>query len=391
MAPLAKPRRSHRKSRNGCFECKKRHIRCDQGRPECSHCFRAERVCSFPQPPSLPGVPSPSPAVSAPGTNEAGDCASTRSRESDLQSASYSAGSPFSVIHMALLHHAEGHMGEYMGLQGQIRPMIDIAIDSAATAPYLLDQLLALSALHLSTKDTSNSSQYHYQATELQTRALGLFNRAKDANSDSNCMPTFVFASLLGIHVLRETLSNNKADLDTFLTAFIRYARLHRGVRTVINESWGVILESNLKPLLYFRDLGEQVDKQTPGTETEELSGFFKSLDPESASVQSCQTALKYVQWSLDICKLHPDAIDVGAHAVMAWPLIIPVEYFDALHQHQPEALVVFAYYAAVLHRYRQFWVFGDAGSSIVHLVSSSLGNFWQKSLAWPAQVLSET
>lgn len=60
-------RRQHKKSRNGCSECKRRHIRvgrtssavtvprliflsgrqCDEQRPTCINCTKAERACSY--------------------------------------------------------------------------------------------------------------------------------------------------------------------------------------------------------------------------------------------------------------------------------------------------------------------------------------------------------
>ncbi|KAK1476940.1 hypothetical protein CTAM01_15291 [Colletotrichum tamarilloi] len=43
-------RRSHKKSRNGCAECKRRHIRCDERQPSCANCEVAERACFFPPP-----------------------------------------------------------------------------------------------------------------------------------------------------------------------------------------------------------------------------------------------------------------------------------------------------------------------------------------------------
>ncbi|KAF7554590.1 hypothetical protein G7Z17_g2779 [Cylindrodendrum hubeiense] len=385
------PRRSHRKSRNGCFECKRRHIRCDEQRPECSHCSRAERECSFPKPKYFLIASLPGQAESAPATEEIDDQSSATSEENESQILSHNSELTFSLIHMTFLHHAENYMGEYVGLQGQMKPMIDIAIDNASAAPYLLDQLLALSALHLSTTDTSRSSLYHYQATELQTRALGVFDLVKNGISSSNCLPPFVFASLLGIHVLKETFSHNKSDLDAFINSFINYSRLHRGVRAITDKFWAFIIQSDMKHLLYIGDLSEEIERQTPGTETNELCDLLKSLDSESASIQACQKALEKMQSMLDICKLHPTRIDVGAQAAMAWPLIVPTEYFDALYQHQPEALVIFAYYAAMLHRNRQFWVFGDTGVSIFDMVSNNLGNFWEKSLTWPAQVLKES
>ncbi|KAH8175543.1 fungal zn(2)-Cys(6) binuclear cluster domain-containing protein [Sarocladium implicatum] len=47
-----KSRRPHRKSRDGCAECKRRHIRCDKGRPACTNCTIAERACAYPVAPS---------------------------------------------------------------------------------------------------------------------------------------------------------------------------------------------------------------------------------------------------------------------------------------------------------------------------------------------------
>lgn len=46
----ARTRRFHTKSRNGCTECKQRHIRCDERQPSCANCEAAERVCVFPTP-----------------------------------------------------------------------------------------------------------------------------------------------------------------------------------------------------------------------------------------------------------------------------------------------------------------------------------------------------
>lgn len=47
-AVALRTRRSHRKSRNGCLECKRRHIRCDEARSGCTNCQIAERTCSYP-------------------------------------------------------------------------------------------------------------------------------------------------------------------------------------------------------------------------------------------------------------------------------------------------------------------------------------------------------
>ncbi|KAK4232613.1 hypothetical protein QBC38DRAFT_352125 [Podospora fimiseda] len=43
------PRRGHTKSRRGCFNCKKRKVKCQETRPECESCVRIGLVCTYPE------------------------------------------------------------------------------------------------------------------------------------------------------------------------------------------------------------------------------------------------------------------------------------------------------------------------------------------------------
>ncbi|KAJ5094905.1 C6 transcription factor rosa-like protein [Penicillium argentinense] len=40
-------RKTHRNSRIGCGNCKKRHIRCDEAFPQCQNCTRLNRLCDY--------------------------------------------------------------------------------------------------------------------------------------------------------------------------------------------------------------------------------------------------------------------------------------------------------------------------------------------------------
>ncbi|KAK5052131.1 hypothetical protein LTR84_002935 [Exophiala bonariae] len=46
--PKNQNRRSHTKSRQGCFTCKLRKIKCDEGHPSCSHCLYRGNTCIYP-------------------------------------------------------------------------------------------------------------------------------------------------------------------------------------------------------------------------------------------------------------------------------------------------------------------------------------------------------
>jgi hypothetical protein len=42
------PRKGHTKSRRGCFNCKRRRIKCNESHPECNHCIKAGLHCDYP-------------------------------------------------------------------------------------------------------------------------------------------------------------------------------------------------------------------------------------------------------------------------------------------------------------------------------------------------------
>ncbi|RYP08984.1 hypothetical protein DL764_001552 [Monosporascus ibericus] len=219
---------------------------------------------------------------------------------SDLGALSLRGG--FTALHMILLYHCTTNMSNYMALESDMNPIIASALDSAISAPYVLDQLLALSALHLATQKPDTASHFYHQATELQTRALGLFNEAGDSVSESTYMSSFLFASLVGIHILRNTLADYQHTVGEFVNAFVDYIRIHRGVRAVTNRYWEKLLQSDLNPLLYVTRWMDDTEKLTPGTETAHLRAYLES-SPEglTSSVESSLEALRWVQWVVDL------------------------------------------------------------------------------------------
>jgi hypothetical protein len=42
------PGKGHRKSRKGCFNCKRRRVKCSEDTPRCYHCRRIGLVCEYP-------------------------------------------------------------------------------------------------------------------------------------------------------------------------------------------------------------------------------------------------------------------------------------------------------------------------------------------------------
>ncbi|CAM1509076.1 Fc.00g028150.m01.CDS01 [Cosmosporella sp. VM-42] len=420
-AAAAKLRRSHRKSRNGCLECKRRHIKCDEARPSCSNCVVSERTCSFPPgaTPSGPGQPriAGSEVQSPAESSTSSTVVRTPSREpltgfpmdlddepapqmlpsfteSYIPSPSSSHQDPawprptFTGKHLALLHYAETTTETFMLGSGLMRPIIDIAIDWAVDAPYALDQLLALCADNLALMSPENATTHRHTATELQTRALMWFNREAqnltDESSDKTCVPRFLFASLLSVHVLFELFSHYRDNIHVFIDKFADSIHLHRGVRAIISETYHLILESGLRRFLL--EVRDAEPENIGGTECAELQKFIESSDLGPTSVSGCKQAVQSLQWAFNLHAALPDPDNTRAGT--AFPVLLTTEFVDALRKRRPEALIVLAHYGVLLHRCRTSWIFGDAGAFLIHLIADYLGSFWQEPMQWPLEVL---
>ncbi|UKZ75905.1 hypothetical protein TrVFT333_003601 [Trichoderma virens FT-333] len=302
----------------------------------------------------------------------------------------------YNLGHLALLHHLESNLlksGD-AGLFPDATKAAEIAkliFKSAITTPFLMDELLAMAALHLSTQafDPAEKNQYLHQAAQLQTRALGHFNAVRPRVSDENCTAMFLFSSLLGLHTLFDTTIYQR-DFTEFLDKLIQFVALHRGIRTVTRQSWHIINETEMKHIIDPISALDQLDPQLTVSCVEcdgllaHLTASIESLGP--TAFNACCEAVKSLQWVIGRRRGLPD--ELHPHITMAWPVLVSFDYLQMLKQRRPEALVVLAHWAVLLYRDRGFWVFGDTGRFMIESASKYLGTYWQDWMAWPNDIL---
>lgn len=300
-----------------------------------------------------------------------------------------------------LLHHAETAMDSDILWHGHTPAIVDIAIRYAVDCPYLIDELLAFAAIHLARVKPETASTWRHHATELQTRAVAYFSKdAENPNPESNVtynVPRFLFATMLSLHVLAETLEYYRSDLDIFIDRYIECVQLHKGIRTVITPSWPDLLESELKPLL-FVVTSQRPQDPSLGDECAPLhalidacapESYLAALDAEGAAARAgCHEAVRMLQWAFDLSTRLPQP---GLpHGVSGFSIMIPAEFTDVLRRHVPEALVVMAYFGVLLHRTRRYWVCGNNGAFVIRAIADRLGPQWEDAMRWPLQVLVE-
>lgn len=300
-------------------------------------------------------------------------------------------GERYGLLHFTLLHHFESQLGKAMGLRPpEAQAMTQLAVREACTTPFLMDELLALSAAHKSTlPETGHRDYYRIEATRLQTRALTQFNAAKANISEDNCVAAFLFSTFLGQHVLFDTFSSH-GDLAAILEKFVQCLILHRGIAAIAGDSWPAI-RPHLPP-----GFGSHSDHQLPTFEAEnpgtECAGLLELLDRSELSPpsnQACRAAVEALQRILDSLQASEASGNRRFIAVQEWPVRVPKVYIDLLAQRRPEALAILAYYAVLAHRARDFWIVGDAGRFLIQSITQHLGAYWADWLEWPKCVLA--
>ncbi|KAF2675722.1 hypothetical protein K458DRAFT_492928 [Lentithecium fluviatile CBS 122367] len=402
-------RRSHKKSRLGCQECKRRHVKCDEGRPTCANCRDTCRTCVYQPPQSHTVRPPPAPfllqppstsnsASTTPATSVASPTA-TSSRLTAITPVQHGAVyPPLNMHHMELFSHFIFETAPSLEDGGPSdREYLRIMMPAALSAPYLMHQILGLAALHISHTRVSEAKHYRDEATALQTQALCLFNETLTEITSENCVPILIFASAVGLHSLAEAVIASETAAEDFLDRFVTYLNLHRGVRIVTEQSWKFLTQSNLSSIL------KRAERSLDATSSQSheratlvanhLENLLDHTDMDTASATACRNAVSHLQLihqSELLAEEVPKEEQQSTSLIWAWPILLSGVFTDLLMKRNPEALIILSHYAVLLHQHRRLWLVGNAGRMLIEAITRFLGTYWKQWLIWPNQVLNE-
>ncbi|KAI2463336.1 hypothetical protein F4781DRAFT_126656 [Annulohypoxylon bovei var. microspora] len=161
-----KSRVFHKKSKRGCIECRKRHIKCNEKRPTCRNCEVEARECCFAGQYMLLGSQSPA-------TRSSIDLRFTSSEPRKPPTTAISrppirdSDNHLTSQHLSLFHHVETSMADSTMIPRPMTPIVQAYINSTLSTSYLTNQLLAFSAQHLSKIYPDQGGAYHDLAIRL--------------------------------------------------------------------------------------------------------------------------------------------------------------------------------------------------------------------------------
>ncbi|KAJ5369573.1 hypothetical protein N7509_014185 [Penicillium cosmopolitanum] len=226
------------------------------------------------------------------------------------------------MLHLELLRHLINKDLALFGYEkskfGILSPEI---MDRLFSAPYLMNQILGFTALHLSIIYPTRKQEFRDRASQLRAQAFTLFRLEQPTIDVENCLTVFLFTSIRAFHVFSEKMTFCREDFGDFLHDFIEIFHLHQLVREVTNFSWRFLLDSPLKNLLELEESALIQEDLT--VECSELLALVSSASIDPSARETFLEAIKSLQVAINASQRnHADQSTIGP--IISWLVVVP-------------------------------------------------------------------
>ncbi|EFQ99480.1 hypothetical protein MGYG_02491 [Nannizzia gypsea CBS 118893] len=384
------PRRSHKKSRNGCDQCKQRRVKCDERGPPCTNCQNREINCVY----SLAAArrvkaasttsAEASPIQSSLSPNAPSVPSSTHYHNGQTEP---SPGPPAPVAPpilplppaVRLLEFELAHKyttDSYKSLCGvpEDKYAWQVHIPRLAiSSHFLMDGILGLAALHIASgaKHPSEVVSYFDAAIRYHTLASSPFREALNNITPANCEAVFAFAVITTVFTFSSTqIAPGRRESGTVLEDVIAIFELLQGVKGIFSVSHGWLEISWFSSSIRIESEDVPVNNE-PGTEMafRRLMAFTDET-MASASTEDYNVIKRLVQ-KLELCfSIFRDKQDQSL--VLSWLSMLDKNTVCEARRGNPLVLLLFMHWAVLMHLMepRTWWAKGLGAGLLAELLT---------------------
>ncbi|KAF7589558.1 hypothetical protein BBP40_004137 [Aspergillus hancockii] len=386
------PRRSHKKSRNGCVQCKQRRVKCDEADP-CLNCTRRRISCRYERRTTLPQSHkenkhseqpdgcSPTPSASlleiAARTDAALDMLQRNIADTAYFLREWNGQDP------ELMHHFCISTYKTFSDEENVRRVWQVEIPKIAYSyEFLMHAILSISALHLSYIKLEKHSQYLTSSTFHIALGLQTFRTILRKPTEENCLALFSFSSII-IPWICAAPTDSKASQP--LSNVTEMFHLCRGVLTLL-DLLPRIAKSPLAPLMS-HDWSEK---------PEIPFAIFRGVDDQFTKLRYRLTMetfgeddrliVDHAITELRKAAQHIEHFGTSTHCgtICIWPLSVRTRFVGLIEQRHPFALTLLAYYCAQLHFLRRFWFVERRAGTLLSEILAITPPEYADLLEWP-------
>ncbi|CRL24886.1 Fungal transcriptional regulatory protein, N-terminal [Penicillium camemberti] len=435
------PRRSHRKSRNGCPQCKSRRLKCDEQYP-CTNCVKHAIQCSYvergvPTPAESPATQSRSSVPSyAPSPLNAGSYPATpagnpgtlghdpRKSESRSDLLQFLSDSPAEIpalntddwaSDLELMHHYCTVTCNTLTIREDSRHVWRTVLPMEGYSnKYLMHGILALAALHRSClfptqKEKSlKASAYHQAAGLKEFREL-----ISSPIDPSNWQPVFCFASMIMVYICASPIRLGEDCWPAPISNMVELFSVVKGLQTIMEPWLRSLRRTQLAPLVNCIWLEDEMLIPSPATmqksllppdiqdRISQLHRFiddypFPHIQPQSHQNLSApdelprpsdyradyKHAMKYFENSTRQIELAGPHVEVGM--VLMWAYSLSKQFQADLEAFHPAALVLLSHWCVLLRIVDDSWFIKDTSLQLLEEIENKINPNFREWLVWP-------
>ncbi|KAF6822137.1 C6 zinc finger domain-containing protein [Colletotrichum plurivorum] len=379
------PKRTHKKSRLGCANCKLRKVKCDEGRPSCRACRMRRTKCEY-----GPVAPRRSPPMSS-----ASSTASSAQSECEVVVAAKPAitvqplfGLPSAdALDMKLLWFYTSStyrsLSYYDDKQLSMNDTLQtIVVQHAFESPFLMDSLLELASLHMRT--LGQAAPDPTRAQMYQARSLEGFRRAiQDPRPGAYgaLLANSIMRPILATQVFRDAAASSSKELH-----ILDWMLLWRGVQSIIQLTSVSAVGKNGMTAVFTRPPAPVEASATAAIPKDLLVmvSFMDRDDPDLAEMPTYQEALRELGSLFESLARGMDSVMVLRIITWGVGLVEIARLVNLAQAGRQRALIILAHYACFLKLVRDIWWLADVGEQSIESICHALGPEWNRFMGIP-------
>ncbi|KAL4894712.1 hypothetical protein BDV59DRAFT_174848 [Aspergillus ambiguus] len=408
MQNKIRSRRTHHKSRSGCKNCKRRRVKCDEKKPSCTNCLQHSVECDFGIASDWTSV-SPSPPASGPRqqyrfkqskfqtalSSKGEQKASSIGVQCDLP-LDYSSNSGISMADLQLYHHYITSTYKTLTYEPEdVHRVYQTHLPQwGFTFPSVLHLILAISALHLGSKQPDQRDQYVRQADDHFTFGVRSVTFVLSRLSSENCQMIYISAVLICLVYFGHGPTPGEYIVFSE-TGKAEWLVLMRGVRSILESRREEIFTGILEPVP-----GPRADTIGPDLLAELVQHkqhiigvkHFIELhtvdqDTRDLCISACMNLMTTFEDVYEQRTLGRDGICLMA-AIIGWIYRLPETFIIHLEDKHPFALIVLAHWSILLRYMQTSWLMVGWDKHVISGIRTSLREDFHMWIDWPWDVI---
>lgn len=318
---------------------------CGEEKPQCKNCEAHSAECVYEAVAARRTTPKP--AVPGP---------STPTSQGDPPPAA------FTLEHMELLHHYTASTCLTFSTSEQAKEVWQTRVPRLALqADYVLQALLAVSALHLSQIRPHARNSYWAMGVQLYHSALSKAQKEMEHVTEENCTEVYVFSTLTCFYSLAQngelaTRSDQGEDVDDDEKDLLGWVFLFRGTKALLTLPQQTILHTGVLAPMFQQGSIRAIRLRASSTpDIGPILDQLREIVSDASEHAIYVDAIKRLQKSFHAAYGRPSG-EFETTDIFVWLFDVSDEYMDRLKREEGPALAIFICYSLLVDQLQGLW-----------------------------------